>query len=99
MIERINGLKGLHNLEIQKNKKTTGQNDLNFSQMLKDAINEVNDLQVKSDKMTADYAAGRITSIEQVTVAAEKASLSLKLTTEVTSKVIEAYKEIMRLQL
>jgi flagellar hook-basal body complex protein FliE len=32
-------------------------------------------------------------------IAAEKASLSLQLTTEVTNRIVEAYKEIMRMQI
>ncbi|PWJ96236.1 flagellar hook-basal body complex protein FliE [Oceanotoga teriensis] len=96
MINRINkiGLESIKNTDLNKNNK-----NLNFSKMLNDAINDVNSLQNISDKATNDYATGKINDVHQVIIAAEKASLSLRLTTEVTTKIIDSYKEIMRMQL
>ncbi|MDN5342054.1 MAG: flagellar hook-basal body complex protein FliE [Oceanotoga sp.] len=96
MINRINkiGLESVKNTDLNKNNK-----NLNFSKMLNDAINDVNSLQNISDKATNDYATGKINDVHQVIIAAEKASLSLRLTTEVTTKIIDSYKEIMRMQL
>lgn len=96
MIDRIGGINNT-NQNIQK--QTTKNTDLNFSDILKDAIDDVNNLQKDATKASTDYAAGKITDIHQVMIAAEKASLSLKLTTEVTNKIVDAYKEIMRMQL
>jgi flagellar hook-basal body complex protein FliE len=96
LINRINkiGLESVKNTDLNKNNK-----NLNFSKMLNDAINDVNSLQNISDKATNDYATGKINDVHQVIIAAEKASLSLRLTTEVTTKIIDSYKEIMRMQL
>ncbi len=52
-----------------------------------------------TDKVAADYASGNITDISQVVISDGKASLSLKLTVEVTNRIVEAYKEIMRMQI
>jgi flagellar hook-basal body complex protein FliE len=98
MIERINRI---DSSLIQKNQNNTEKNTngLNFQNMLKDAINEVNNLQNNANEEVVNYVVGKTTDVHQVIVAAEKASLSLRLTTEVTNKIVEAYKEIMRMQL
>lgn len=98
MIDGINNLKGVgtESINIEKQKQETKK--LDFSDMLKQAVEEVNTLQKNADKVVADYASG-ITDISQVVISAEKASLSLKLTVEVTNRIVEAYKEIMRMQI
>jgi flagellar hook-basal body complex protein FliE len=98
MIERINRI---DNSLIQKNQNNTEKNTggLNFQSMLKDAINDVNNLQKNANEEVVNYTTGKTTDVHQVIIAAEKASLSLRLTTEVTNKIVEAYKEIMRMQL
>ncbi|BBE30992.1 flagellar hook-basal body complex protein FliE [Tepiditoga spiralis] len=98
MIEKINPISLQHPSLINKNPVQSSNNN-DFSKMLKDAIDEVNSLQKNADTKAADYASGKITDVHQVIIAAEKASLSLKLTSEVTNKIVEAYKEITRMQL
>ena len=58
----------------------------------------VNDLQHESDRMSAALAAGQVDDISQVIVAAEKADIALQLTLAVRNKAVEAYQEIMRMQ-
>lgn len=99
MTDGINGINGLNNNNLLPETTKNKDKNLDFSQLLKDAIEEVNSLQKNADNVAADYAAGKITDIHQVMIAAEKASLSLKLTTEVTNRIVEAYKEIMRMQI
>ncbi|HOO73753.1 MAG TPA: flagellar hook-basal body complex protein FliE [Tepiditoga sp.] len=98
MIRRIDGLNLNPNVYKNTNVKANNTN-LDFEKILKESIDEVNQLQQNSDQATIDFAAGKITDVSQVTIAAEKASLSLKLTQEVTNKIIDAYKEITRMQL
>jgi flagellar hook-basal body complex protein FliE len=69
-----------------------------FSQFLKEAINKVNTEQVKSDIMTEKLAKGENIDLHQVMIASQKASISLQLALEVRNKVIEAYQEVMRMQ-
>ena len=42
---------------------------------------------------------GEVEELHQVMIAGEKARLSLQLTVQLTNKVIEAYKEITRMQI
>ncbi|WAA13607.1 flagellar hook-basal body complex protein FliE [Fervidibacillus halotolerans] len=69
-----------------------------FSNMLKNAINEVNDAQIQADRLTEKLALGENVELHQVMIAAEKASITLNATMEIRNKVIEAYQEIMRMQ-
>ncbi|WP_377887336.1 flagellar hook-basal body complex protein FliE [Alkalihalobacillus sp. R86527] len=76
-------------------KEATGD----FGNMLKDAIQQVNNTQVQSEQMSQKLVTGEVQNVHEVMIAAKKASLSLNLTVEVRNKVIESYQEIMRMQM
>lgn len=82
----------------QGSEEIKGSNKENFSKYFNDKLKEVNQLQKDSQKMTADFAVGKTDNIHQVMISAEKAKIAVNLTTAVQSKAIDAYKEIMRLQ-
>ncbi len=72
---------------------------LNFSEFLNDALNKVNDMQLESDKLTDEFAAGKTDNIHQVLITAEKADIALQLTMQIRNKILDAYSEIMRMQI
>ncbi|CCU80791.1 Flagellar hook-basal body complex protein FliE [Halanaerobium saccharolyticum subsp. saccharolyticum DSM 6643] len=82
----------------QGSKQIEEPNKENFSNYFNKKLQEVNQLQKDSQKMTADFAVGKTDNIHQVMISAEKAKIAVNLTTAVQSKAIDAYKEIMRLQ-
>lgn len=82
-------------LEQKENNKQTKV----FSDFFRDKLNEVNELQKDSQKMTAEFATGETENIHDVMIAAEKAKVAVNLTTAVQTKVLDAYNEVMRLQL
>ncbi|MEL3971334.1 flagellar hook-basal body complex protein FliE [Rossellomorea oryzaecorticis] len=69
----------------------------NFGQLLKKTIEEVNQTQVHSDRMTEKLVRGENVDLHQVMIASQKASITLQTTMEVRNKVVEAYQEIMRM--
>lgn len=69
-----------------------------FASFLKDAINKVNDEQIQANQLTEKLVKGENVDLHQVMIAAQKASISLQLTLEIRNKVIEAYQEMMRMQ-
>lgn len=71
---------------------------VNFKDLLMDALNNVNSLEQESAKMTEDFIAGRTDNIHSVMIAGEKASVALQFVMEVRNKVLDAYQEIMRMQ-
>ena len=96
MIDKINGLSGITPpSDLNKKKEKKGD----FSEVLREALEKVNSQQKKAEKMADDYASGKISSIHDVIIEAEKASMSLRLTVEVRNRIVEAYREIMRMQL
>ena len=62
-------------------------------------LNETNDYQKTADALQLDLAAGRTDNILSVLLAQEKAYSSLNFTVQVTNRIIEGYREIMRMQL
>ncbi len=71
---------------------------VSFSEYLKGALDNVNDLQLESDKATEDFALGKSDNIHGVMIAAEKADVALQFAMQVRNKLLDAYTEIMRMQ-
>lgn len=69
-----------------------------FADTLKDAIEGVNKLQKDADKKMQDLATGRTENVADVMIATEKADIALKLMVSVRNKIIDAYQEIMKMQ-
>ena len=69
-----------------------------FGTYLKDALSEVNQLQLASDHQNKLLAAGEISDVSQVVVAGQKAEIALQLTLQLRNRAMSAYQEIMRMQ-
>ncbi|PLR69747.1 MULTISPECIES: flagellar hook-basal body complex protein FliE [Bacillaceae] len=91
--QSIQASQPLNSQSIQNTQQT------NFSQLLKQSIEEVNSMQIKSDEMTSALAAGKNVELQDVMIAAEKASVTLLTTIEIRNKAVEAYQEMMRMQI
>ncbi|WP_338786622.1 flagellar hook-basal body complex protein FliE [Metabacillus sp. FJAT-53654] len=76
----------------------TSTSKTSFADSLKQAINQVNQSQIESDKMTEALATGKNVELHDVMITAQKASVSMTLAVEVRNKAIEAYQEMMRMQ-
>ena len=70
----------------------------NFGTYLKDALAEVNQLQLNADEQTKLLAAGEVSDVSQVVVAGQKAEIALQLTLQLRNRAVAAYQEIMRMQ-
>jgi flagellar hook-basal body complex protein FliE len=69
-----------------------------FATLLQHSLEQVNGLQHEADAAARAFALGQVPSVHDTMIAMEKADLSLRLTTKVRNKVVEAYQEIMRMQ-
>ena len=58
----------------------------------------MNDLQQAKAQAVEDFASGRNQNVHELMVTMQKSSLAMKLTTAVRGKVLEAYKELAKLQ-
>ncbi|HAN87164.1 MAG TPA: flagellar hook-basal body complex protein FliE [Firmicutes bacterium] len=70
-----------------------------FGDVLEQALDTVNDMQSRADRLTEKLAAGGVNDIHQVMIAVEQVNLALQLTMQVRNKVIESYQEVMRMQI
>ncbi|CAM4037328.1 flagellar hook-basal body complex protein FliE [Lederbergia lenta] len=70
----------------------------NFGEFLTNAINDVNGAQIQSDIATDKLARGEDIELHNVMITAQKASISMQTALEVRNKAVEAYQEIMRMQ-
>ncbi len=61
-------------------------------------VSKVNDMQVKSDKSIQGLASGENKNLHEVMIEVEKASISFQFMTQVRNKALDAYQEIMRMQ-
>ena len=61
-------------------------------------VSKVNDIQVQSDKSVQALASGENKNLHEVMIAVEKASISFQFMSQVRNKAVEAYQEVMRMQ-
>ena len=69
-----------------------------FADTLKEAINNVNQLSLDADKKAQELATGKSDDIAGVMIATEKADVALRAMVQVRNKIIDAYQEIMKMQ-
>lgn len=72
--------------------------DKSFADTLKSAINEVNEMQQVSNKKMQELSVGKTDNVADVMIASEKADIAMRVMVQVRNKVIDAYNEIMRMQ-
>ncbi len=82
----------------QKEEKTKSSPTA-FGELFQAALQKVNQQQLEAEEAVQGLISGEIEDLHQVMIATEKARLSLQLTVQVTNKVVEAYKEITRMQI
>ncbi|MDR1482148.1 MAG: flagellar hook-basal body complex protein FliE [Synergistaceae bacterium] len=68
-----------------------------FSDILKDSMKKVNDLQIESDERTKRLSLGEVEDIADVSIAVEKAELALRLMVQIRDKLFDAYQQIARM--
>jgi flagellar hook-basal body complex protein FliE len=64
-----------------------------------DMMKVSNEHQLFAERMQLDFAAGRIDDILAVQMAESTAATSLNFTVQITNRIIESYREIMRMQI
>ena len=69
-----------------------------FTDMLVDSISKVNNLQSEANTAIEKLATGKTKNIHETMLAVERADIAFKTMNQIRSKVIDAYKEVMRMQ-
>jgi len=73
--------------------------NVSFQNILGNLIQQVNDLQENANKSIQELVAGETDSVHQVMIAMQEADLAFRLMMEVRNKLVQAYQEIMRMQM
>lgn len=89
-ISQINSIGGI-------SASSTTNNSTSFGDILKTAITDVNNLQLKSHQDDQMLVTGDINDIHNVMIDAAKADIALELTIQIKNKILDAYQEIMRM--
>lgn len=93
----------LNLLDDVKDKSTKTSSNSSIFETFLDAsskmYNTTNELQKDVSKKQVEFATGQSDDILGVMLAQEKATTALSFTVQITNKVVEAYKEIMQIQL
>jgi flagellar hook-basal body complex protein FliE len=95
-ISGINAASGLQGLTNAGNKNEA--QGTSFKEMLSNAIESADDLKTVSDNNTQALLSGEVDNIAQVMVDAQKAELALNMVIQVRNKVVDAYNEVMNMQ-
>ncbi|AVX20776.1 MULTISPECIES: flagellar hook-basal body complex protein FliE [Carboxydocella] len=85
-------------LGLDKTKTVTNSEGPSFSEILAANLAKVDELQKQSDAARMQLLTGQAPDLHTVMIIGEKANLALQLTVQIRNKVIEAYQEIMRMQ-
>lgn len=94
---RIRGLEGKLNVpEVRVETGTEGGQ--NFGEMLKEAITEVNQLQIGSEEEVQRFISGESKDVHTAMLALQRADTSFQMLMQVRNKIVQAYQEIMRMQ-
>lgn len=96
-LRRARGFQGIEDT-LPRTAGPSSTGDASFLATFKKAVAEVNDLQVQAEAQARALTLGEVRDLHQVTIATEKASLALGLAIQVRNKILEAYQEIMRMQ-
>lgn len=92
---KLNGMPGDEGMSRKRYLKT--DSDKTFGDMLKNAVDSVDEASKEADQKVEDLVAGRTENVHEVTVSMQKAQLSFELMTQIRNKVMETYRELSRM--
>ena len=101
-MDKISSIGGLPINSLLNNKavnQTNKSGDESFSQLLNNAVKEVNDSQVQAYDAMQGIATGKVKNLQEAVQKIEEADLSLRLALEVKNKALAAYKEVKSMQI
>ncbi len=82
--------------QLQK-PKAGGEGQDSFGDLLKNAVNNVENLQQEATVAQDKLVSGEAAELHQVMIAAEKAGLSFDLLLEIRRRLVDAYQELIRM--
>jgi flagellar hook-basal body complex protein FliE len=88
------------NLQVIRGQETEVDNPFSaFFNAALSVMDDTNTMIADAEQMQLDFATGRIDDILAVQLAMDRASNALNFTSQITNRIIESYREIMRMQI
>ena len=98
-INQTSPLQQLESLKkADKSSAAGGLEEGKFAELLEDALSEVDELQKSSDGEINKIMSGDINDVHSAMIAMQKADLSFQMVMQIRNKLVEAYQEVMRMQ-
>ncbi len=79
--------------------RSVPQTEQNFSDFIRSTISQVNESQAEGDRAVQKLHSGEAQNLHDVMISVEQADISLRMLVQVRNKAIQAYEEIMRMQI
>lgn len=77
---------------------STQQSDTSFSNILSQAIDNVEETEAQAEAANNGLLTGETTDIHSALIASQKAEIAVSLAVEVRNRVLEAYNNVMNMQ-
>ena len=93
---------GTNSIKMNQNvfqKTEPSQSKTSFANVIKGYMENVDSTVKQASNLSTQAAAGNVENIHDVMIASQKAKLALELTVNVRDKAVEAYQEMMRMQI
>ena len=78
---------------------SNSDSDTSFADILSDALSLVNETEAGSSQASLDLLTGNTDNLASSLITTEKAEIALSLTVAIRNKAVDAYKEIMNMQI
>lgn len=101
----MNGINGINSVALSgingigsNNNNKVASTDSGFKTVLDDLIKKANETDSVDKQQNFNLMTGDLNNIHDVVISGEEADLALRLTVQVRNKIVDAYTEIMRMQ-
>lgn len=99
-LRNVHPLRGSFPSEVPKSesKNLVSDGTTNFKDTLQGLVRDVDKMQKDAEETSRRLLTGEVEDVHQVMIAMEEAQTSFQLMMEIRNKIVEAYKEVMRMQ-
>lgn len=92
----VGSLEQLQSVQLQPQESGNG---LPFADMLSEAMGAMRETQAQSQQDAMNLALGQMDDLHTMQINSQKAAMAMEFTTELTTRAVNAYNEILRMQI
>lgn len=86
-------------LTVKPSESIDNENGISFTKMLQESMDTINTTAEDSLQQGLTLLTGDVDDLHSIMIATEKADIAFRLTLQVRNKVLDAYNEVMRMQI